>query len=441
MADGFHLDLLTTAERDTVESGRDDLGFLTRFKEWAGKKTDAPDYSLLSSGLMALSMAAGDTVAIEPLFGSDPVYMNLYTLLVGPSTVMRKTTVLNFVRGLLPKNQATEQDYMTWMDDTSIQAFNKALADAGKTMSPVCLSVDEVAGLFQQVRNRSGSYLTGFDKALLKAYDHTPVSIHRVANKVDVPHGAFVNIYAASTPEPLMEVLGSEDVESGLLPRFIVFDVREANRGHRRTLMERKKLTDEFDADAEALRAFLLDIAIDRASGIPKGTDRDGNPRFHQTILSFTPDAMERLDTIDDRFSKEASRDSTAWGAIKGRAFWHIVKLSGLYALSRAGRKTDIEVIDVLRAIHLVEATVADLGKMQYEVGANAQERRVNEVLDLLKGTRTGQMKASAIARQMKLSGSDMKDLANTLLVRELIVVLPGETGKKDLYTGFWKAT
>jgi hypothetical protein len=380
-------------------------------------------------------MAAGDVVVLPPLFGSQPVYLNLYVLLVGPSTTMRKTTVLNFVRGLMPANEMTERPFMAFMDDVSIQAFNRTLADQGKLMAPVLLSVDEVAGLFQQMRNRSGSYLVGLDKTLMRAYDHSPVAIHRVNQTIDAERGAFVCVFAATTPEPLMEVLGAEDVESGLLPRFLVFDVRDSARGSRRSLLERAKASDEWVQQEADLKAWLSAIAEDRSRGIPSGQAADGALEFPQTVLSITDEALERLDQVDALFSSEAASDPTGWAAIKGRAFWHIAKLAGLFALSRAGKTATVELEDVLRSIWLVETTVSDLGKMQEDVGSNLLERRINEAIRLASETRGGRIKVSSLARQMRLSAQDLRELMGTLLVRDLIEVHKDDEGNPT----YWK--
>jgi hypothetical protein len=137
----------------------------------------------------------------------------------------------------------------------------------------------------------------------------------------------------------------------------------------------------------------------------------------------LTAEAVERLDMIDEEFTRQAGVDPSGWAAIKGRGFWHIVKLSGLYALGRAGHQAEVELIDVLRACHLVETTLADLGQMQEEVGANALERQVHEVLDLLGAAKTGRLKTSHIARRLKLTSRDMRELAGTLLIRDLVAI------------------
>ena len=415
------IELLTDEERLLLDEIPEE-GFLVDFQKWASKKTDAPHYTLQSAGLMALSLAAGDTVVMKGIFSETPIHMNLYILIVGPSTTMRKTTVLNYIRGILPRNKQTHLEYITFLDDVSTQALNRALADAGANERPVILNVDEVAGLFETVK-RKNSFLSGFEKIVLAAYDHTPISIHRTSAKIDVPKGAFLNVFAASTPEPLMEVLSQEDMESGLLPRLLIFDARDTLRGNRRSLMERMEATEEWLEEKEELSEFLYDIAKHRADGVPEAADAEQNPIFPKTVLDYEYDALVRLDIWDREFHKDARTDPSEIGAMKGRAFWHIVKLAGLFALSRAGRDATVTKVDCLRAALLVETTLADLLKMQEEVGANEMERMVNDVMQVLAASKTGRIKQSVVARKHKLTSRQVRDLAQTMAVRDLIEV------------------
>lgn len=424
------INILTDSERRTVEM-TDETGFISDFMAWAGKKTDAPEYTLKAAAFMALSLAAGDTLVLPPFFG-PPVYMNLYVLVVGPSTTLRKSTVLGMVKDLLPKNTATNQDYIVTMDDVSMQAFNKVAAAQGALMAPVLMNVDEVAGLFATVR-KANSYLGGFDKTLMKAYDHSPIYIKRVNDETVAKKGAFINIFAASTPEPLMDVLDSDDVASGLLPRFLIFDATDAQRGRRRTLMERLAVQEEWEGDAEGLKGFLADIAADRAAGVPIGADEDGNALFKVTTMPFTDEAVLRLDEIDAIWSDDAGLDDSNWAAIKGRGFWHLMKLSGLFALSRAGKGATVELIDVLRAAHVVETTIADLRRMETEVGANSGERKLLEVMRLIGENSGGKMKVSQIARRLSLTSKEVIDMGNTLVLRDMIEVDKADNGS------YWK--
>lgn len=416
------LEFLTTEERRTVETSTE-TGFIADFEEWAAMKTDASKYGLKAAALQALSLSAGDVVTLPSMFSDDPVYMNLYILLVGASTTMRKTTILGYVRSILPRNEQNGQHFVRYMDDVSIQAFNKEMAEAGLQESPILMSMDEIAGMFEISRTRN-SYLRGFDKTLLKAYDHSPIHIARTSKKINVPTGAFVNLFAASTPEPLVEVLNSDDIESGLLPRFIIFDVRDAMRGKRVPLGDRLKNHDEWIEKKESLQRHLAEIAASRASGTPAGIVDFADGRkieFEKTTIPLTDEAVDRLDVIDAEFSKTAGMESSALAAIKGRAFWHIFKLAGIYALSRDGIKAQVELIDVLRAASLVEETASDLLQMKEEVGSNLLERRINEVGKLLKSVRSRSMKQSTVMRRLRLSNRDVAELAQTMLMRRQI--------------------
>jgi hypothetical protein len=220
-----------------------------------------------------------------------------------------------------------------------------------------------------------------------------------------------------------MDVLNADDVASGLLPRFLIFDATTAIRGKRRSLMDRLAAQEDWEEGAEELKRQLIEVAMDRATGMPIGTNDDGSLIFPVTTLGLSKAAIERLDDIDNEWSGQVSEDSSEWAAIKGRGFWHLVKLAGLYALSRDGRDAQVELIDVLRAAWLVETTISDLVTMQDALGANQLERRIKQATDILELGGNNGVAASAIARQMKLSHRDNAELRETMRVRDLIEV------------------
>jgi len=298
---------------------------------------------------------------------------------------------------------------VTTLDDVSPQALNRALAGAGANRTPVLMNLDEVAGIFE-VQKRSNSYLKGFDKILMKAYDHSAIHVLRAQTTIDVPDGAFVSILSASTPDPLEAVLESEDVESGLLPRFLIFDAREAQRGKRRSLMARQA-DETWEQDREDLVKHVAQLAAPTISKQP-------NP----IVIRFSQDALKRLDALDAIIYREAADQSTALGAMKGRAFWHVVKVAGLYAVSRDGRKATVELHDVLRAMHLVEDAVQDLANMAQDVANNSFERQAQEVLDYLE-TAGGSADQAIITDALKLEWREAADLVRTLGMRGKMIV------------------
>ena len=195
--------------------------------------------------------------------------------------------------------------------------------------------------------------------------------------------------------------------------------------------MERLALQEDWESEAEDLRTHLLGIAVDRASGVPtEGADSDGNGLFKMTTLGLTDEAMERLDSIDAMWSQTAMTDDSDWAAIKGRGFWHLMKLAGLYALSREGKSAVVELMDVLRAAHLIEVTIGDLVQMQQDVGSSRFERTVMEAMKMLDEQASGEIHTKHIARRMRLTARDLLDISSTLKVRGMIEV-DGDTWSK----------
>lgn len=425
--------ILTDEEREHLATV-DEVGFLPDFVEWAGRKTDAPTYALKTAALMALSLACGDVVTLNSPFSSDPIYLNLYIMLVGPSTTMRKTTVLNYANGLLPDSPVDSSRYVYILDDVSTQAFNKVVAEASTKKLPVVLNVDEVAGLFETIKKK-GSYLAGFDKTLMRCYDHTPVYVNRTNSSIEAPDGAFTNIFAASTPEPLMEVLGGEDIASGLLPRFLYFNIDGSARRPRRSLMDRMNDTDDWEAEQARLAEFLKNIAWDRVNpGNILGVDEDGKPippnTYDMTFIPIAQDALERLDAIDAIFTEEAWHDEAGWGAIKGRGFWHIVKLSALYAVSREGKAATVRLDDVYRAAHLVEILLEDMRLMSQDVGANETERALKAIIEYIERNPKGAQRQTDIAESLNLTAREAREYVKTLVVRGRITIEKNERGE-----------
>ena len=332
--------------------------------------------------------------------------------------MLRKSTVLGYITDLMPHTTGGG-NLVTVLDDVSPQALNRALAGAGSAKTPVLMNLDEVAGIFE-VQKRSNSYLKGFDKVLMKAYDHSAIHVLRAQSSIDVPEGAFVSILSASTPDPLFHVLEQEDVESGLLPRFLIFDAREAQRGRRRSLMARQA-DESWAEDKKPLMEQIVKLAAPTISRQPKPIE-----------IEFDPQALKRLDQLDAVIYREARDQSTALGAMKGRAFWHVVKVAGLYALSRDGRTATVEVVDVLRAMHLVEECVQDLARMSSEVSANAFERRANEVLAYLT-TAGGESPQAVVTQALSLEWKEAADIVRTLEMRGQMAV--------DKQTKQWRLT
>ncbi len=170
---------LTPQEVDYLQDvGSEPPGFIADFVEWAGKQSDASPYALSSGALLALSLAAGEAVQARGLFGSN-VYLNLYVLIVGPSTIVRKTTVLNMVRKVLPLDGAGnpfvnfEDDFAAasrYVNRRMVVGLQQQRVEAAQVMGR-CMHVLEQGSDFVYVDEGRSSHGAGLGRVLGERLD------------------------------------------------------------------------------------------------------------------------------------------------------------------------------------------------------------------------------------------------------------------------------
>lgn len=370
------LHFLTYEEAEYLQKiGLHPPGWVEDFVSWAGKQTDASPYALRGAALIALSLAAGDVVVLAPQFGSQVTYMNLYLLLIGQSTVVRKTTVISMVHRVLPK-AGDGTDFVDIQDDFSIQALAQALAKAADTMRPTLLALDEVAAMFKHMKN-SNNYLHGLDAVLLKSYDHSRISIIRTNKTHLVPDGAFVSLIAASPPTQMEASLSEEDITSGLLPRCMVFTLDDADGGPRVPMDERNNNQEAWEEEADGLQKRLEVITGNRLGTYAAVVIAD----HKQTVIPLTDEALKRLDDLDAQIRKERIDSTHTFATIKGRAQGNILKVAGLIKLSRTGHtKGKVELDDVLRSMSLAETVMGDVLALTDVVGLSRRSILLQKV-------------------------------------------------------------
>ena len=369
-------DLLTDEERRHQELNPVTDDWLSDFQALVAQKSNAPEYATLAGGLLALSTVAGDLVAFYPFF-DDPIYLNLYVMLVGPSSTVRKTTVMRWAKKMYPPAPDGSLTYVQQPDDTSPQALNRLLGKAGELLQPVVLTQDEMSHTFLQMKQRHG-YQVSLGKVLLTAYDHSAVDILRTKERIQAPRGAFMSLLGVSTPEALERSLDSYDFEKGLMARCLVFDLSDASKGKRISLLERQE-EDAITEHANALRDEISRGVTQRRLNLL------GQPEQGPDIMPISEDALERLDEFD-ALQEDITAKSTdeALAAMLTRAQVYVFKLAGLFAISRERNlSATVELQDVLRAIHLIETSLTDQVRLYERSGLGERSALIAYVASL----------------------------------------------------------
>lgn len=187
-------------------------GFLADYISFASSLTDAPLEFHLGAGLTALSTVCGSRI-VYPGYGGRRQWANLYTLLIAPSGLYRKSTSVGIAEDLL---KSVNEDIVL-IGEQSREKFLSLL----KANPNVLYPISEFAAILS-MWNRD--YSQGFREIVVDLFDCRQKYIRQTVTgegKIVIEKPAL-NILAASTLDWLKEKLTEGDLRGGLMGRFLI---------------------------------------------------------------------------------------------------------------------------------------------------------------------------------------------------------------------------
>lgn len=186
-------------------------GFIADYIKFAQSITDAPIEFHLGAGLTALSTVCGARITY-PGFGGRNQWPNLYTLLIAPSGLYRKSTSVGIAEDLI----SSVSPDLILSGEQSREKFLNLL----KINPNVLYPISEFAAVLS-MWNRD--YAQGFREIVVDLFDCRS-EYHRQTVKDGklIIHKPALNILAASTVDWLREKLTEGDLRGGLMGRFIL---------------------------------------------------------------------------------------------------------------------------------------------------------------------------------------------------------------------------
>lgn len=355
------------------------------YTEYAGRRTDAsPDYHEAVI-LSLLATLAGDTRANLSV-GQLP--LNLYLLLVGPSTRSRKSTSQKIGKELL---EAVMPDALLADRLTGEGAiYNLA---ARSYMSSLWMP-DEFGVTLSQVYSRD--FMRPLEELFLTLYGENRYVYQRAGSAVSV-NGVRLSIAGAATPQSIAGA-GPDAVLSGLLPRFgIVFpDVR----AHGLELRSGSGLRDQQFELISKLQAIL---AMCNAGG-----------SAHKSI-DFSDDAMSVLNNVAAEFEGDVNAVRLPIMAYK---------VAALAALSDL--RFEVTENDARYAVSVVRKWREGANKLDPYLRRKTSDleldRTIQSVEAFLK-QHGGTAYRMNISRTLKLSALQAKSIRDTMLEWGMILV------------------
>ncbi len=186
-------------------------GFLQDYLTFCCRLTDAPAEFHLAAGLTILATVCGSNIRY-PTFGGLTAWPNLYTLLIAPSGLYRKSTAIGMAKSLLSKVNRQ----LILPNVTTRESMVKLLRETPAVLYPI----SEFAAVLDYWKKDYAADMKGFITDIFDSQDAYVTSTIKDSRQ-EAKEPSF-NILAGSTIDWLRDKLTEGDLRGGLMGRFLM---------------------------------------------------------------------------------------------------------------------------------------------------------------------------------------------------------------------------
>lgn len=356
-------DFLTPAERKSLK-----VTFIDKYEQWAASHTTSPGQYHRTMALTIMSVVYAEYGHIP--FDFQKTKLNLWFMVLGNTTVDRKTTALQYGIDFLEAIETPDYTYDIGSDVTQ-QGLNKLLADRPHQSS--LLHADEVQDVFREVFSQG--YLTGLVGYWTQLYSGKSRGSVRSTGDKQVIKAVPVNfmMYLTGIVNHVADELTIKHFESGFLTRFLYVLVEPRPYDPQADLLKQSPATNTGYVDP-VRDALVKHIAVNRNFWNMRANRDNTMP------IRFSDEALARMNKfiVDIKSLIMASpRFETLKGPIE-RLGISVAKTAALFAMDE--RRTVINLDDVLAAIDLAEDWYNDLNKIATMVSESSWQRELNQL-------------------------------------------------------------
>lgn len=396
---------------------------------------------LITGTLAALSGAIGKQVYFD-ITDSLRIYLNIYAVIIGMSSISKKTTAINTVKKELERISTTDynhykrelkeyqklkeinkqaeiiepiRNYLLLPSDSTIEALTDILSKSNRGL----IVHSEFGGFLQQL-NRSYS---GDSKAFLTAVFDVPESyeISRATKQNTLIQRPFISILGASVIDWIKENSSPSDLRSGFFARFL-FSIRNKPDFNKRhiPLLKLKELSSRSEHYFNPRPIFDYLVSIDKP--IELSIDKDA-AELH---MSFDNDSY--IEMVQSMNENELS--------FKARLVIYCLKIAGIIALT--DKRTNVSLNDMKDAIHLTSYYKKNVEKLlNDEMNQTEFNRSEKKVLYLIK-TNGGKIQHSKLLQLGNFKTKELTEIVSNLIEKELIEFINEKT-KYNKFVKFYK--
>lgn len=398
--------------------------FIDEYTDWAVDATDAiPEYHKLSA-FMVLSSIISTSVRLPSSYHPAMV-PNIWGMVLGDSTLSRKTTAMGMARDLI---LMPDPDTIVATDGTPEGLLTALEQRPGKTS---VFFIDEVSGFFNSINRKE--YQAGMRETLTYLYDSPPVVTRTLRKERIVINSPMFILYCGGITDHVYEAIGEEYVISGFLPRFLVVKgeadlskLRDTHRPMKETLDKYTKIKNKV---ADLNEKYSMDVPTKIG-----GQTIMQSPRI---IADLTDEAWDFYGMIE-RTMRETAADYTPNRSIALPTFERLsrsaLKMSVLLAAERqeSNNKNEITVTkdDVANATYYVQRWGEHSIELILHAGVGRTEKLIVNVMDYI--SENPGISRGMIMRRFKMLKKQADDVFGTL--EERGIVRREKVGKGILY-------
>ena len=393
----------------------DEDSFVGEYKEWAKVATDAPEVYHEVSCFIALSAVISQGLSLELPYNNN-FRPNLWALLLGDSTLSRKTTSMNMAMDLV-----TDLDpELILASDGSAEGLLSGLAGRPKRVS--IFFKDEVSGFFDSINRKD--YLAGFPETLTKLYD-VPKVLPRLLRKetITVTEPYFI-FFGGGIRDKVYNLVNDDYIISGFLPRFIVVSSDNDISRIRRTGPPTEVNTSKKDA----LITRLADLK-ERYSVMATITIGSQKAEIEGRIDAFlTQEAWDFFGDKEEQLQQVAFDSPWSMLALPtmSRMAYTMLKMAMLIAASRKpvspANTLEIDITDVKQAAYYMQKWGQHSLDLIMSSGKSSSEKKLEQVLAFISSSAEGVIQTS-IMQRFHMSSKEMRELRDTLADRGLVEI------------------
>ncbi len=378
------LTFLSAEEEALVASQRT---FVDEYVDWAKTRTDAPEIYHRNLALTLLSCAYGNKARLHMKHGQEP--LNLWLILLGDTTVSRKTTSVRLMEEVLNIFEDYTGNKVDIGADFSPEALTKKLGERDGKVSMI--NRDEVQGFFKAVLGKS--YMSDALDVLTNLYGGRVKQVLRNNKDTAQEHRASTvfNLLLYGIAEQTAEQLDEENFRSGFLQRFTWVMSPPIPLTPERLQNQQGTLEDLTDNGEDA---WAQNTAVAMM-------EREATLAYEFGKIYFEDDAFDRVGqwknmVIFDMLPDEEER--RAYTPTIQRMEMHIYRAAALLAMHEGHTKVSLPY--VLAAIKIAEDWFDGFQQMRKQIVGSDFAARTNEVLRFIKSRSGKSCPISAVYRK-----------------------------------------